>query len=384
MKTKNTILCSTLALILCSTVNALSFDTSISKDLLKAEASAISNALETKVASESFKKPSELAMQLIQAVKNDDEDTFDAILEEIDQQDINDQDSLGYTAFMWAARLGKKNFADKLFWYSDLNVQSKGEGLTALMLAIKNERREIIDLILNKIDNSYDNWVTDSFAVDLNLQNNNGWNALMYAIDMADKKTVKHMLSMYEYGAGYRVTLNPKELKKSFGDGTSFLIMAMKDRSGDIFNMILNAKDSEGNYRTDLNYVTEYGFTALTMELGKLGQPKEGEYPFVEKILEAKDDNGNYRMTNLNGTKFNENPLFNAIFAGHFDYVKMLVEAKDINGEYRINLNTQISENSQLGYYHKGDDALNIAMKTNKGEIAAYLAQVMTERKNKQ
>lgn len=382
MKTKNTILCSTLALILCSTVNVFAFNTSIFKADLQKDMATLTSAVDNSISTPFYdKQQKELAIQLINAVKNNDEDTFKVTLQEMDKKYVNYQDNTGYTAFMWAVEKENEKFAKSLFPYSDLNIQSNS-GNTALILAVDSLKRGMIDLILDEIDESKNDWLTETNTVDLNIQTKNGWNALMYAIENKDTKTVKHLINMKDSDGNYRVTLDPKKLKKPFGDGNSFLIMSTfynrdADDNGEIFEMLLNAKDSEGNYRTDVNYVTELGYTALSMT----AYFKNVKYNFFEKILNAKDSHGNYRMTNLNSRNYLANPLFRAIVGKNLEAVKSLVWARDTNGEYRVDLNVKINENIDTVGVKKGDTALIIATKVD-GQIASYLADITYRREH--
>ena len=373
MRTK-VVISSFLLWALCPSLYAKPVDVSMQNDVVKGIQEELLTTLKNEVTPViSAKEVSPAIQQLIAEIKKEEPnyDVIDMILRS-GNVDFDEKDEMGYSALMWSVGLGKRYIAQRLFWKSNLDLQNN-EGETALIMAISKGRREIIDDMLNNILNKYNN-----ISIDLNIQDGIGYNALAYAIQRNDKKTVQQLLSVKNSEGKYAVTLNPKDLKKRYGKGNSPLIDSVKHEDGEIFEMIFNAKDENGNYRADVNYVSDLGWTVLSMATGK-PSTYVYNYPFVEKILEAKDNTGNYRMTNFDGRRLTENPLFQAVTYKNLENVKLLTQAKDRNGKCRVDFNVTIDEDiSHLGI-KQGDTALDMAIKMKQEEIAQVLLSAMME-----
>ena len=374
MKVKNIIVCSILALTLYSSVNAESISPSMRNDALKQDTEKLTTLLSGKVVPVNSESEISPAMKLIEAIQRRDRESIDMILDSLGKFNVDEQDELGYTALMWAIKIsGMKSVSRRLAYYSDLTVKDL-KGRNALMWALKERRDETADEIIDILL-----WHED--YKEFNVQDEEGKTALMYAVTEHNTGIVGRLFDIKDEEGNYVVILNPLELDKYPRNGEHPMIDSVCTDGGQMLKMFINARDKQGNFRLDLNYTDGFGYTALS-------KASRCSLKDVKIILEAKDDEGNYRMTNLNSSRFEENPLMQATVTKHMDISSFLLEVKDDEGNYRIDSYTpldrdvkyRISENKTVEFT-KGDMAFDIAIKIHEEQIAAYLFLISQIRK---
>ena len=376
MKTKNTILCSILALTLCSSVNAFSVSALMQNDALKQDKETLTSILQSKVKVSPIDSESQIspAMQLIEAIKNHDVATASDFLDYADEFDVDEQDELGFTPLIWAIKTdGMESIANRLIYLSDLSkVDIKNRN--ALMWAIDKKKKSISNDIIQYMEDFYS-------AEAFNVQDKDGATALAHAVNAMEIDTITRLLKVRDEMNNHVVIINPTELKEHPRFGESPVINSTcVGADGKMLKKFIDAKYDNGDYRADLNYADDLGYTALS-------RASHCSLTEVSMLLSAKDKNGKYRVTNMNSSRFEENPLIMAIIGGRMDIVQTLVQAKDTNGKYRVDLNVELNSSFTYGladgtdiFIKEGDTPLNIAMKAKRKEIATYLLNVKMAR----
>ncbi|XP_043475967.1 uncharacterized protein LOC122507370 isoform X1 [Leptopilina heterotoma] len=114
---------------------------------------------------------------------------FDVASALLDSQvcDLNKPNTAGYTAVMLAALADVRNFmhtsvAERIFQNSNVNIQSKMDGQTALMLAVSHGRLDMTKLLLDA-------------GADMNIQDEDGSTALMCAAEHGHMAIVRLLLN---------------------------------------------------------------------------------------------------------------------------------------------------------------------------------------------
>ena len=376
MKIKNIITCAIAALTLCSSGYAGPVIDLNQNENFKQDAVKLTNLLNNKVSSSPSEDVSSPAMKLIEAIKNENFSAIEMYMESLGKFDINEQDELGYTALMWAIampRLG--SVSRRLAYYSDITVKDR-KGRNALMWAIKKKKWETVNEIIN-------NLIYHEQYEEFNAQDEDGNTAMVYATWEHDNNAIERLLNITDAEGNYVVILNPLELKEYPKNGSYAVTHTLsKYDGGRILKMFIDARDKDGNYRVDLNYIDNAGYTLLSKA------SRLGFFENVKMLFNAKDDEGNYRLTNINSPHFEENPLMQAIAAGDITIMDYLLSARDKDGNLRINLDTKLDRNASyylpnrtLVQLNEGDTILDIAIKSKQDNVIAYLVFVGTLRK---
>lgn len=120
-----------------------------------------------------------MRMKLIQAVKENDVETVDLLLEE--GINLSYQDEQGKSALMHASILGRTNFVKKLIYRKAPLNQMDFYGDTALILALHHKQKEIASLLLEA-------------GADVNHINQNGYTPLMFAVETNEPALVQQLL----------------------------------------------------------------------------------------------------------------------------------------------------------------------------------------------
>ncbi len=120
-----------------------------------------------------------MRMKLIQAIKENDVETVDLLLEE--GVNLSYQDDKGRSALMQAAILGRTALVKKLISHKAPLNQVDFYGDTPLILALHHKQKEVASLLLEA-------------GADVNHANQNGYTPLMFAVETNEPALVQRLL----------------------------------------------------------------------------------------------------------------------------------------------------------------------------------------------
>ncbi len=194
----------------------------------------------------------------------DHEQVMDLLLEKKADIAIFNKDRIG--AFSYAIQNNNENYLNKLFPKTDLDKkhQYKGTGKTPVMDAILYSSTNIVTFLLDH-------------KLDVNLSDERGWTALMYAAMDVRKNNLEKVNLLIKHGAN---------LDYQAEDGTTALMLAVKNNQTAIVSELINKgatinlQDKESH--SALYFAQESGNSEI------IGLLSPGKKPQDEKISDAK------------------------------------------------------------------------------------------------
>jgi ankyrin repeat protein len=283
--------------------------------LLISHTSTLMGMTETKTIKNDGVKLKEAATDTDKNKKTENIEIVQKILQ-TDKAAINEQDSQGRTALIWAANMGNDAIVAELIKNNaDLNHQDK-DGLTALAVAADEGHVTTVKILL-------DAGASPTLAdykikwTPLQRAQKNGHTEMAKLLEPVAKEfdkrgeqliyaaldgDIKQVQSLLVQGASVNI-------RESFGESQNTALMkATESGHEEIVQLLLDAK-------ADPNIQASYGITALMLAARK------GSLAIVKSLLDAKADPN---IQSVHG----ETALMDATGAGHEKIVELLLKAK--------------------------------------------------------
>jgi ankyrin repeat protein len=211
----------------------------------------------------------------------------------------------------------------------DPNAKNR-QGRTALIESIIKEEKEIFEYLLARNDND------NPKVIDLNIGDKFGYSPLALAAYHGRLEFVKQ-LTQYEY----------VDTNNGNQDGKTPLILAASRGYVGVVSYLINLKDSNDNFRVNLDAVDKQNRSALSTAI------VNGKLETLNTIIEFKKSNSLSIASDETEKGYMQKVLIIAAKNGNSEVAKSAIALKDNEGEYLVDLNQQDQEKLINSYNHE-------------------------------